>query len=126
MIVLDVVSLIVGIFGIIVGVYFGLRSMFQSQDIEALQTAVRALSQGMFNNIWRMGANAENAEKASDWAAALRLVRGIADMSQTARQTLIAFSREHTGFCPSQEDGWKPLPVGPPRQRTLLRKIFAI
>jgi hypothetical protein len=91
---------VIGLFGVLGTFYFGIRSMFQSSDYEALQRAVRANSQGLFNNIWRMGANAEQALKAVDLTEAQQLARGVADMSQTARHTLVAFSKEHARFLP--------------------------
>lgn len=120
------IDLTITIISLLVALWFGVRSMFQSQDLEALQTALRAYNQGLFNNIWRMGANAEDALKAADLAEAQQLARGIADMSQTTRHTLIAFSREHARFVPRQEAAWNPLPLEAERPRSLWRKLFRI
>ncbi len=122
----NVVSVAIGIFGLLLALWFGIRSLFQSQDLEALQKATRAYNQGLFNNIWRMGANAENALKAPTEAAARELVRGIADMSQTARQVLIAFSREHTRFVPYQDEAWQPRSLEPEPPKKLWRRLFRI
>ena len=100
--------------------------MFQSQDREALQSALRAYNQALFNNIWRMGANAEQALKSSNLTEAQQLARGIADMSQTARHVLVAFSKEHTRFIPSFEPAWEPKPLPPEPTRSLLRRLFWI
>src|ERR1019366_1522425 len=102
---------VIGIFGVVGTFYFGIRSMFQSSDFESLQRAVRANNQGLFNNIWRMGGNAEQALKTMDLNEAKQLARGIADMSQTARHTLVAFSKEHARFVPSFEQAWEPKPL---------------
>jgi hypothetical protein len=88
----DATSLIIGIFALLLTAWFGIRSMFQSLDREALQTALRAYNQALYNNLWRMGDNAEKALEASP-TEAQQLAKGIADMSQTARHTLVAFSK---------------------------------
>ncbi len=53
----------VGIVGVAGTFYFGIRSMFQSSDFETLQRALRAYNQALYNNLWRMGENAEQALK---------------------------------------------------------------
>jgi len=50
--------------------WFGLRSMFQSQYLETLQSALRAYNQALFNSLWRIGDNADRALKADDLAGA--------------------------------------------------------
>jgi len=100
-----------GIVGVMIGLYFGVRSMFQAQDLEALQTALRAYNQGLFNNVWRMGANAENALKAPTPVEARELMRGVADMSQTARHIMIAFSNQHSRFLLYKDEAWEPRPL---------------
>jgi len=47
-------------------------------------------------------------------------------MSHTARNMLIAFSREHTRVNPSYEAAWEPNPLGPEPERSLWRKLFLI
>ena len=115
---------VVGLFGVFGTFYFGIRSMFQSSDFEALQRALRANSQGLFNNLWRMGGNAEQALKTADLNEAKQLARGIGDMSQTARHTLIAFSKEHARFCPSYEPAWEPKPLLAEAARSWWRRLF--
>jgi hypothetical protein len=88
---------VIGLFGVAGTFYFGIRSMFQSSDFESLQRTLRANSQGLFNNLWRIGDNAEQALKVNDLNEARQLARGVADMSQTARHTLVAFSKEQAG-----------------------------
>ncbi len=119
-------SLIIGVVALLVTCWFGLRSMFQSQDREALQAALRAYNQALFNNLWRMGGNAEQALKSPNLNEAQQLVKGVADMSQTARHTLVAFSKEHTRFVPFYEPAWEPKPLPPEPTRSLLRRLFWI
>ena len=38
---MEMLGIVLGILGILVGIYFGVRSVFQSIDIEALQRAQR-------------------------------------------------------------------------------------
>jgi hypothetical protein len=61
--VVTAIGLLIGVVGLLLSAWFGIRSIFQSQDIEALQKALRAYHQGMFNNLWRIGGNAEDALK---------------------------------------------------------------
>jgi hypothetical protein len=128
-----VVSLIIGIAGFAVGiiggvlsVYFGLRAVFQSQDLENLQTALRAYNQGLFNNLWRMGENAERGVVAQTLGLAQQECKGVADMSQTARHTLIAFSKAHSLYIPTKEEAWKPGPLPELPERSKVRKFFRI
>jgi len=112
--------------GLLLSCWFGIRAMFQSFDREALQSALRAYNQALYNNLWRMGDNAEKALKTVNLTEAQQLARGIADMSQTARHTLVAFSKEHTRFNPSYEPAWEPKPLLPEPPRSLLRWLFWI
>jgi hypothetical protein len=121
---LDVIGIVVGSLGVLGTFYFGIRSMFQSSDFESLQRAVRANNQGLFNNIWRMGGNAENALRADDFNEAKHLVQGVADMSQTARHTLIAFSKEHVRFVPFLEEAWNPQPLPVEAKKSFWRRLF--
>jgi hypothetical protein len=119
-------NLIITIASLLLSVWFGLRSMFQSQDREALQTALRAYNQALYNNLWRIGDNSDRALKANNLAEAQQLARGIADISHTARNMLIAFSKEHTRFNPSYERAWEPNPLGPEPKPSRLRGMFWI
>ena len=51
---MDTTSLIVGIAALLLTCWFGIRSMFQSLDREALQSALRAYNQALYNNLWRV------------------------------------------------------------------------
>ena len=115
---------ILGIFGLVGTFYFGIRSMFQSSDLEALQGALRAHTQGMSNNLWRMGDNAERALKSTDLNEVHHLSRGIADMSQTARHALNAFGKEHARFRPFYEPAWEPKPLPPEPVRSWRKRFF--
>ena len=106
--------------------WFGIRSMFQSLDREALQTALRAYNQAIYNNVWRMGDRAERVLKSDNLIEAQQLAQGIADMSQTARHTLIAFSKEHTRFVPYYEPAWEPVALSPEPAPSFIRRLFCI
>jgi hypothetical protein len=54
------VGIVLAIVGILIGAYFGVRSMFQSSDMEALQRALRVNSQAMFNHLGRIGGRSNN------------------------------------------------------------------
>ena len=112
------------VLGLLGTFYFGIRSLFQSSDFEMIQRSLRAYNQALFNNLWRIGENAERALRASDLAEAQQLSRGIADMSQTARHLLVSFSKEHTQFVPFYEPAWEPAPLTPEPTRPWWRKLF--
>jgi hypothetical protein len=114
------------VLGLIGTFYFGVRSMFQSSDFEMIQRSLRAYNQALFNNLWRMGENAERALKANDLAEAQQLSRGIADMSQTARNMLVSFSKEHTRFVPFYEPAWEPRPLEAAPERPWWRVFFRL
>ena len=122
-----IIGIVIGVAGVALALWFGVRSMFQAQDVEALEKAVRGLCQGMFNNIWRMGSNAESALKVPSEAGSRELVRGIADMSQTARQVLIAFGREHLQCVPFKEEAWEARELPPqPVDKKFWRRFFRV
>jgi hypothetical protein len=108
---MEVLGIILGIVGILVGVYFGIRSMFQSSDMEFLQKALRANSQATYNHLGRMGASAQELKSATDLQKAKELATGINEVSQAAQSSIIAFSREHAQFVPRGEPPWEPEPV---------------
>jgi hypothetical protein len=123
---MNAIGLVIGVVALLVTCWFGMRSMFQAQDREALESALRAYNQALFNNLWRIGANAEQALKSSNLVEIQQLARGIADMSQTARHTLVSFSKEHTRSIPSFEPAWDPKAPPPEPTRSLLRRLFWI
>jgi hypothetical protein len=122
----EIVVGIIGVVGVLLSAYFGFRSWFLSQDIESLRAATKAQSQALYNNLWRMGGNAEAALKADSPARARELVQGIADMSQTARHSVISFSGVHARFVPFDEPAWKPAPLAPEPPERFFRKFFQI
>lgn len=105
--------------GMVLTLVFGIVSLLQTWTIKSLRQSLRAYNQGMYNNLWRIGGNAETALKTNSTDEARELMRGIADMSQTARHTLIAFGREHAKAVPFEEKAWAPAPV----KKTWLQKL---
>jgi hypothetical protein len=103
--------------------FFGFLSLVQARDHRALLTALRAYNQGLYNNIWRMGGNAEQALKANSLEDARLQSKGVADMSQTARHFVVAFAREHTKNVPFHDPAWEPKPL--PERRSLLKRIIS-
>jgi hypothetical protein len=116
---------VVGAAGVVGTFYFGVRSLLQSGDFESLQKALRGYNQGLFNNLWRMGENAEQTLKASSLEEAKLLAKGIADMSQTARHTLVAFGAEHALMKPFYEPAWEPKALKP-APKPWYRSIFKL
>jgi hypothetical protein len=126
---MNVLTFMLGIFSALLSIlslWLGVRSMFQSQYLEGLQTALRSYNQGLYNSLWRIGDNADRALKADNLTEAQQLARGIADMSHTARNMVIAFSREHARFIPEYEAAWSPNPLGPEPERSGWRKLFLL
>lgn len=112
--------------GVLLTVWFGLRSMFQTQYLESLEKALRAYNQGMYNNLWRIGEGGERALKAGSLVEAQQFAKGVAEISQTARHTLLAFSKEHTRFVPFHEPAWEPAPLAPQPLRNWWQRFFRI
>src|ERR1700751_1098129 len=104
------VGIALAIVGILVAAYFGVRSMFQSSDMEALQRALRVHSQAMFNHLNRIGGRSNNLLQRDNLTVETReFVTGINETSIAARAWLVAFSREHAQFVPKSEIAWEPL-----------------
>lgn len=122
----EIVVGVVGVGGVLLTVWFGLRSMFQTQYLESLEKALRAYNQGMYNNLWRVGEGAERALKAGSLVEAQQFAKGVAEISQTARHTLLAFSKEHTRFVPFHEPAWEPAPLAPEPPRNWWHRFFRI
>lgn len=122
----EIVVGIVGVGGVLLTVWFGLRSMFQTQYLEGLEKALRAYNQGMYNNLWRIGEGAERALKVGSLVEAQQFAKGVAEISQTARHTLLAFSKEHTRFVPFHEPAWEPAPLVPEPPRNWWQRFFRI
>lgn len=120
------VGILLGIVGILVGIYFGVRSVFQSSDMEALKRAQRANTQAMYNHFWRIatlstriGSRDDSVVEARQTATAMN------EITIAARTQLVAFSREHTLFIPIFEVPWKPIEISPlERPRPLWRRLF--
>jgi hypothetical protein len=121
------VGILLGIVGILVGIYFGVRSMFQSSDIDALQRAQRANTQAMYNHFWRVATLTSRIGKTGDDSiiGARQVAMAINEITIAARAQLVAFSREHAQFIPIFEDSWKPIEI-PPLElpRPLWRRLF--
>jgi hypothetical protein len=92
---MDALGIIVGILGIVVALYFGVRSMFQSSDMEALQTALRANSQAVYNHMGRMGASAQELKSAADLQKA-RELRQASTRCRRPPRTPLSLSAENT------------------------------
>jgi|SRR5208282_876045 len=116
---------VIGAAGVVGTFFFGIRSMLQEGELESLRIALRAYNQGLFNNLWRMGGHAEEALKVKTFEEAKLLSQGIADMSQTARHTLVAFGEEHALKKPYYEVAWDPKPLAP-APKPWYKKLFGL
>jgi hypothetical protein len=93
---MDVVGIVLAIVGILIGAYFGLRSLFQSNDMEALQRALRVHSQATFNHLYRIGDRCNVLLQRDNLTIETReFVTGFNETSIAARAWIVAFSREH-------------------------------
>lgn len=119
---MDVGSLL-GIVGVFVGIYFGVRSVFQSSDIESLQRAQRANTQAMYNHFWRIATISTRVGRRDEEDRQIAIAMN--EITIAARTQLIAFSREHTLFIPTFEAPWEPIEIPPlERPRPLWRRLF--
>jgi hypothetical protein len=117
---------IVGIIGIFLAVYFGVRSILQSQEMETMKRALRATNQAAFNNLWRMGALADDLLKSDDLHVAKQFASDINGMSQSGRQWITSTSKEQVLFKPFFEPAWKPEPLAPQKPKSFWRKAFVL
>jgi len=119
------VGILLGIVGILVGIYFGVRSVFQSTDMEALQRAQRANTQAMYNHFWRIATLSTRIGSRDDSNVEARQIAiAMNEITIAARTQLVAFSREHTLFTPIFEVPWKPIEIPLERPRPLWRRLF--
>lgn len=120
------VGILLGIVGILVGIYFGVRSVFQSSDMEALQRAQRANTQAMYNHFWRIATLSTRIGSRDDSMAESRQnAIAMNEITIAARTQLVAFSREHALFVPIFEVPWEPIQIPPlERPRPLWRRLF--
>jgi hypothetical protein len=127
---MDVVGVVFGVIGVLLAAYFGIRSLFQSSDMEALQRALRAYNQAMFNNLTRIGGRGEEIlkldELKDDLKEAKRFATGITEMTQAARHWVNAFSREQAQFVPSYEAAWEPKELPPQAPKRFLRRFLFV
>ena len=120
------VGILLAIVGILVGAYFGVRSMFQSSDMEALQHAVRANNQAKYNILWRIANQSNVLLRRDDLTVETKqFATGVNEATIAARSSLIAFSREHAQFIPIVELAWEPRPFAlDERPRPFWRRVF--
>jgi hypothetical protein len=104
----------------ILSAFFGVVSVCQAIARKDQQRALRAYGQGMYNQLWRMGASAEALLACNDLSEAKRIATGINEVSQAVRNAVIAFSREHARFVPYSEPQWEPRQLPQP----FWRRIF--
>ena len=97
------IGIMFGIVGILVGIYFGVRSIFQSSDIDALQSAQRANIQAMYNHFWRTATLTTRIGTTRDDSIveAREVATSIHEITIAARTQLVAVSREHALFIPN-------------------------
>jgi len=108
------------VFGVL-SLFLGVLSVCQAIARKDQQRALRAYGQGMYNQLWRMGASAEALLRSDDLNEAKLRGTGINEVSQAVRNGVIAFSREHAGFVPYHEPAWEPRPL---ERRPFFRRIF--
>jgi hypothetical protein len=123
---MEMLGILLGIVGILVGIYFGVRSVFQSSDIEVLQRAQRANTQTMYNHFWRIATLCSRIGSGDDAIVeARRIGTAMNEITIAARTQLVSFSREHNLFIPIFEEPWKPIEILPlERPRPLWRRLF--
>jgi hypothetical protein len=100
--------------GSIVGVIGIGYSVFQEIRRHEQRRAFGAYSQSMFNQLRRIGANAEGVPRKDDLAEAKQDATAINEHRQGLMNDVIAFSREYAGFIPFAEDPWQPKPLPTP------------
>jgi hypothetical protein len=93
-------------FGVL-SVIFGLLSGYQSIERREQQRAIRVFSQGLYNNLGRMGASSEALLRCDDLNEAKRIATGTNEASQAAQNWVIALGKEYAEFAPYNEPAWE-------------------
>jgi hypothetical protein len=65
--------------------------------------------------LWRMGASAEALLGCNDLIEAKQIATGINEVSQSARNLVISFSKEYGRFAPYAEAAWEPKELPAPK-----------
>lgn len=115
---------IVGVIGVILAVYFGVRSILQSQEMETMKRALRANNQAAFNNLWLVGALADNLLKSDDLHVVKQFASQINGISHSGRHWIVSTSKEQVLFKPFLEPAWKPEPLPPQRPKSFWKHVF--
>jgi hypothetical protein len=115
-------GLIVSVIGIGLTLFFGGISFYQAIQRREQRQAFGAYSQGLYNQLSRIGAGAEDLLRRDDLNGAKRIATGINEVSQGARNDVIAISREYARFIPYCEPQWEPKPLPPPWWRRIFSK----
>jgi hypothetical protein len=114
-------SLIVSIVGSILTLIFGGLAFYQSIERREQQRAIRVFSQGLYNNLQRMGAGSEALLRCDDFSEAKRTATGINEVSQAAQNWVISLGKEYAEFAPYYEAAWAAKEV-PQRLRPFWRR----
>jgi hypothetical protein len=109
----------------LVSVFFGLASFYQSIERREQQRAIRVFSQGLYNNLWRVGASSVALLQSDDLNEAKRIATGIDEVSQAARNWVISLGKEYAEFAPYYEPAWEAKEL-PPRPRPFWRRFFLL
>ena len=115
-------GLIVSIVGSVLTVVFGGLSFYQSIERREQQRAIRVFSQGLYNNLGRMGAGSAALLQCDDLNEAKRMATGINEVSQAAQNWVISLGKEYAYFVPSYEPAWEATPLPRPLWRRWLSK----
>jgi hypothetical protein len=122
--IVGIIGIVLAVFGVILAVYFGIRSILQSQEMETMKRALRATNQAAFNNLWRMGALVDDLLKSDDLHVAKQFASDINGMSQSGRHWIISTSKEQVLFRPFFEPAWEPEPLAPQKPKSFWRNVF--
>jgi hypothetical protein len=89
-----------------------------------MKRALRATNQAAFNNLWRMGALADDLLKSEDLHVAKQFASDINGMSQSGRHWIISTSKEQVLFQPFFEPVWNPEPLLQKRPKSFWKHVF--
>jgi len=117
-------GIVLTVFFGVLSVVFGLQTWRQSIERREQQRAIEVFSQGLYNNLWRMGAGGEKLLGCDDLNEAKRIAYGISEVSQGARNFVISFGKQYAEFVPYAEAAWEPKPL-PPKLRPFWRRAFS-
>jgi vacuolar-type H+-ATPase catalytic subunit A/Vma1 len=121
---------VVGILGTCGTFGFGILSLKQRATITGMRTALCAVTQTLYNNLWSVGNEAEQIIShvadlkidVLDRSMILKRAAAVNSTSVAARHTVINLARHYADSVPAYEKAWSPQPMA--ESTSVWKRIF--